>query len=256
MITEIQFEQGPVKIDLSKPLNISIPLRAGPKNVNAWYVEPVRIAAVRTENFIGSVSEGGSVNFRDIAFNPHGNGTHTECVGHIAEEVFNVNDCFDRYFFKALLVSIAPQKNGRTSEWETAEDLVITKEQIKRSIGEQKPEAVIIRTTPNDPTKRDQQYSNSNPPYVQANVMAWLRDIGVQHFLIDLPSVDRELDGGKMLAHRAWWNFPKAPRMKSTITELIFVPNEIPDGQCIIEMQMASFVNDASPSKPVLYQLL
>ena len=72
-------------------MDISIPLRAGAENVNAWYVDPVSIEPVRTEHFTGSVAEGGSVNFRNIRFNPHGNGTHTECVGHISTEVESIN---------------------------------------------------------------------------------------------------------------------------------------------------------------------
>lgn len=253
MIAELHFEDGPIKIDLSRPIDISIPLRAGPENVNAWYVDPVRMEPVRTERFTGSVAEGGVVNFRDIAFNPHGNGTHTECVGHIAKEVYSVNDALDRFFFKARVLSVAPQPNGSVGEFVAADDLVITLAQLQKALGEHRPEALIVRTLPNPAEKIQHQYSNSNPPYVQAEAMAWLREIGVQHFLIDLPSVDREVDGGRMLAHRAWWNFPEAPRMQSTITELVYVPNEVSDGAYMLNLQLASFVNDASPSKPVLY---
>jgi hypothetical protein len=44
-------------------------------------------------------------------------------------------------------------------------------------------------------------------------------------------------------------------RMDCTITELIFVENEVRDGSYLLNLQMASFVNDASPSKPVLYKI-
>ena len=85
-------------------------------------------------------------------------------------------------------------------------DLVITLTQLRKALGDMRPEALIIRTLPNDIEKNDRQYSHSNPAYIKAEAMLWLRKQGVQHFLIDLPSVDRELDGGNMLAHRAWWN--------------------------------------------------
>jgi hypothetical protein len=49
-------------------------------------------------------------------------------------------------------------------------------------------------------------------------------ELGIKQLLIDLPSMDREDDGGKLLAHRAFWNYPSAPRINSTITELIYVP--------------------------------
>ena len=77
----------------------------------------------------------------------------------------------------------------------------------------------------------------------------------VKHLLIDLPSVDREKDGGKLLSHHAFWQVPENPRMEATISELIYVPDEIKDGQYLLELQFAPFDNDASPSRPVLYRL-
>ena len=44
------------KVDLSNPIDISIPLRGDDKGVNAWYVEPMKIEPVRTEQFLGSVA--------------------------------------------------------------------------------------------------------------------------------------------------------------------------------------------------------
>ena len=79
--------------------------------------------------------------------------------------------------------------------------------------------------------------------------------------MIDLPSVDREEDEGKLLAHKAFWNVKDVTnlnddaRLDCTITEMIFVPNEIQDGSYILNIQIASFENDASPSKPILYSL-
>ncbi len=38
-------------------------------------------------------------------------------------------------------------------------------------------------------------------------------------------------------------------------TELIFVRDEVEDGSYLLNLQIASFENDASPSKPVLYKI-
>lgn len=76
------------------------------------------------------------------------------------------------------------------------------------------------------------------------------------HLLIDLPSVDKEHDGGKLTAHKTFWNYPKAPRKEATITEMIFVPNAVKDGLYLLNLQVAPFENDASPSRPVIYPLL
>jgi hypothetical protein len=79
--------------------------------------------------------------------------------------------------------------------------------------------------------------------------------------LIDLPSVDREEDEGKLLAHKAFWNVKDVNNLNTdaclncTITEMIYVNNEVQDGSYILNLQIASFENDASPSKPVLYSL-
>ena len=84
----------------------------------------------------------------------------------------------------------------------------------------------------------------------------WLADCGVQHLLIDLPSIDREEDEGKLLAHHAFWNYPSQPRKEATISEMIYVDDSIPDGLYLLNLQVAAFRNDAAPSRPVLYQLM
>jgi len=45
-------------------------------------------------------------------------------------------------------------------------------------------------------------------------------------------------------------------RLNCTITEMIFVEETVSDGSYILNLQIASFENDASPSKPVLYAIL
>ena len=78
---------------------------------------------------------------------------------------------------------------------------------------------------------------------------------GVQHLLLDLPSVDREEDGGKLLSHRAFWQYPEATRAYATITEMVFVPNTVKDGLYLLNLQTTSLDLDASPSKPVVFAL-
>jgi hypothetical protein len=77
----------------------------------------------------------------------------------------------------------------------------------------------------------------------------------VEHLLIDMPSIDREMDEGKLLAHHAFWQYPENTQFHKTITEFIYVNNEIIDGTYLLNLQIASFENDASPSKPVLYKI-
>jgi len=241
------------EIDLSKPIDISIPITNSDKNPIAWYIEKPEIEPVRFGDWIGKVSDGSSTNFNNIFFNPHGHGTHTECLGHITREFYSINQCLKQFFFKAELISVEPENID--------DDFVITKKQIQKSLNGKFPSAIVIRTLPNLDEKKHRNYSKTNPPYLSEEAAIFIRESRIQHLLIDLPSVDREEDEGKLLAHKAFWNVKDIAnlnddsRLDSTITEMIFVPNEILDGSYLLNIQIASFENDASPSKPILYKI-
>ncbi|RXM49449.1 cyclase family protein [Flavobacterium sp. YO12] len=241
------------QIDLSKPIDISIPLTNTDENPIAWYIEKPVIEPVIFGDWIGKVSEGkSSTNFNNIFFNPHGHGTHTECLGHITNDFYSINQSLKQFFFFAKLITIEPDKIG--------DDYVITKEHISTSLNVT-IEALIIRTLPNQKEKKSRKYSNTNPPYLSEEAAVFIRESEIQHLLIDLPSVDKEHDEGKLLAHKAFWNVKDTvnlnsdARLNATITEMIYVPDEIEDGDYILNLQIASFENDASPSKPILYKI-
>jgi kynurenine formamidase len=247
MKAKIDYGAKTYTIDLSKPLDISIGLRGDSKNPGAWYLSAPQINPVKDGDFVGKVSEGASVNFNNISFNPHAHGTHTECVGHISREFFSINQTLKKFFFTAKLISLEPEKRG--------EDSIITEEQLRSKIAKNEAEALVVRTLPNNIEKRSRKYSNTNWPYLEEAAARYIRECGVQHLLIDLPSVDKERDGGKLLAHKAFWNYPKNTRTDATITEFIYVSNNITDGEYLLNLQIASFENDASPAKPVLYKI-
>ncbi len=248
MIATIQYNSHKYKIDFSKPLDISMPLKASKHNVNAWYLDEPKIEPVKVENWVASVKEGASVNFNNIKFNPHAHGTHTECVGHITKEFYSINKSLKQFFFLAEVITVAPEKLN--------DDFVISKKQLQFALGNKKRDALVIRTIPNTTEKISMQYSNTNPPYLLEVAANYLREKGVKHLLIDLPSVDREKDEGKLLAHNAFWNTSGKTRLDATITEFIFVPNKVKDGTYFLNLQIAPFENDASPSKPILYKLI
>jgi len=241
------------EIDLSQPIDISIPLTNTDANPIAWYIEKPQIEPVRFGNWIGKVSEGSSTNFNNIFFNPHGHGTHTECLGHITREFYSINQCLKQFFFISELISVEPEKNG--------EDFFITKAQVENKLNGKTPEALVIRTLPNEDSKKHKNYSKTNPPYLLEEAAIYIREIGIKHLLIDLPSVDREEDEGKLVAHKAFWNVKDVnnlnedARLDCTITEMIFVDDNVDDGSYVLNIQIAPFENDASPSKPVLYQI-
>jgi arylformamidase len=80
--------------------------------------------------------------------------------------------------------------------------------------------------------------------------------------VVDLPSIDRANDEGRLTGHRIFWGLPAGGRLASaatrsdaTITELAYIANEIPDGPYLLNLQVAPFVADAAPSRPILLPL-
>lgn len=253
MNAQFDFNGQSYYCDLTKPHDISIPLVAGDGRLAAWYVPPISIEPVAGEGFIGSVQAGGSVNFRTITFNPHGHGTHTECLGHITPTVHSINQALRHSFFPAALITVSPYRVDEPTEVSASGDFVIGPDAIP---DHNLPVALIIRTAPNTDHKTTRVYNDTNPPYLLPETASKLVSLGVEHLLIDLPSVDRERDGGLLRAHHLFFGVPEHPRGSATITELIFVPDELQDGLYLLNLQTAPFENDATPSRPVLFSAI
>ncbi|WP_179343463.1 cyclase family protein [Winogradskyella ursingii] len=248
MITTIQYNSRKLKIDLTKPLDISIPLRGNDTNVNAWYIDHPTIKPEVVDGDTISVTEGASVNFNTINFNPHAHGTHTETVGHLTEKSYPINKHLKQFFFLAEVISVAPEVYLK--------DKVISAKQLQFALGNKKRDALIIRTMPNTKAKKSRHYSHTNWTYFREDAIELLVRKGIKHLLVDTPSIDREEDGGELRAHRAFWNLNGNIREDATITEMIYVPNKVNDGTYFLNLQIAPFENDASPSKPILYKIL
>lgn len=241
-----EYRDNPYTADLAHPIDISIPVCDGAENPNCFWAPMPEFSPVVAGDFVGSTAQGGAVNFFNVRINPHGNGTHTECVGHIARERYVLRTCLREYHFLAKLISLYPRKTDDG-------DRVIFRDQLEELVEKNASNALVIRTLPNDSTKMRVNWSGSNPPYLHHEAIQFLVEMGIEHLLLDLPSVDREEDGGRLLGHRAFWQYPEAVRKHCTITEMVFVPQEIRDGLYLLNLQTTSFDLDASPSKPVLY---
>jgi arylformamidase len=243
-------------IDTDKPIDISIPMHDGPDAVLAWYGEPIKLEPVMTERFIGDVSKGGAVNFRNLFMNPHVNGTHTECLGHISKEFVSINKCLKTFHFEGALVSVNPQDENN-SDGKT--DRIITKEILEQSVSKltlsEDLNVLIVRTLPNTEDKLSFNYSNTNPTFFTKAAIEYVNELGIEHLMVDLPSIDREEDGGLLIGHHTFWNYPENPQFHKTITELIYVPESADDGRYLVNIQITALENDASPSKVTLYEI-
>jgi arylformamidase len=241
----ITYLGSPYEINLENPIDISIPVgrKDGP---NAFYLPKPEFSTVEDGGFVGDVNRGGSCNVENISFSPHGNGTHTECVGHINEEHILVNNLLKKHFFLARVVTIETSQEDSgyyISEENLAKAFPANTEQI---------EALIIRSKPNDATKTSAIYGGTNPAYISKEAMGYVNSLNIRHLLTDLPSVDKE-DDPTLAAHHLFFNTDNKADDPKTITEMIYVKNEIEDGLYWLALQIAGFESDASPSRPVLY---
>ncbi|TRX53652.1 cyclase family protein [Fulvivirga sp. M361] len=249
MEIQLTFNQELFKADLSQPIDISIPIHNGDQNPNCYFADDVHFEVIRSGDFVGAIAQGGVVNHKRVHIAPHGNGTHTECFGHIFDAPEGtINKSLRQFHFMTQLITIAPQKTSNG-------DFVIHVDDFL-SLWQKKTEAVIIRTLPNAEDKLAKNYSGTNPPYLDPEILQIISKNGVKHLLVDLPSIDKEVDGGALKAHRNFWGLPNLLHKASTITELIYVQNSVKDGYYLLNLQIASFEIDVSPSKPVLFNLV
>ena len=251
----IQFNEKNYAVDLTKPLDISIPIHFEGDQLSAFGAPPAEKHAYQAGDFIGDVTQGGSCNCESYTIIPHCNGTHTESIGHIAKNCIYIHDILEDSLLAATLITIMPEEmeNG---------DKVITGENLKNSLAPHHArflQALAIRTLPNAPDKVTQNYGVAMPPYFTSDAMEYIATLGVKHLLVDMPSVDRLDDGGKLANHRIFWNVAAGDNnlqpSSKTITELIYAPDMVKDGVYLLNLQVAAFKADAAPSRPVLYEV-
>lgn len=269
MIFSVEINKRVYKIDLSNPLDVSISLNFGGAQPNAFDVESATSKPCETENFIGDVRRGGSCNFEQVKFTPHCNGTHTESIGHITRRRISVHESLKEAFIPATLISVEPENALESGEnypvnLET-EDYLITKKSLARVLenaDENFLHGLIVRTLPNDDGKLTRRYMENPPPFFSTEAMQFIVEKKVKHLLVDLPSIDRTFDEGKLSNHRAFWNVEEksfelneSSLIHNTITEMIYVSDEIENGAYFLNLQIAPFASDAAPSRPILFKI-
>src|SRR4030095_309303 len=257
------------QIDTSQPIDVSIPLVFNGEQPNSYNAEKASSKACEIGDFIGDTRRGGSCNFEEHQLIPHCNGTHTECVGHISLERLSINDVLKDTFYPAMLITAEPVNPNETNDtYDPAlalDDRLITAKSLQEKLSKFEPEfakALVIRTLPNDDSKKTRNYMENQPPFFSIDAMNFISELGINHLLVDIPSVDRTFDDGKLTTHHIFWNVPQGSHkvdLKNhslkTITEMIYVPNEIKDGEYMLNLQIAPFMSDASPSRVFLYEL-
>lgn len=270
MIIKFEINNSEYRINTREGIDISIPLIFNGEQPNIYDVNKASSKAFESKEFIGDTRLGGSCNFEEYKLIPHCNGTHTECVGHISDERIYINESLKEQLIPSILITLSPVNANETgdnySPHKVKVDRLITKRSIEHALGSYNPdfiESLIIRTTPNDDSKKSRRYSKNPPPYFSIDAMKLVKELNVKHLLVDIPSVDRARDEGRMTVHHMFWNVSqgshevdKENHSLNTITEMIYVPDSVADGNYLLNLQIAPFTADASPSRPIIYKLL
>ena len=239
---------------------------AGPQP-NYFGVAPADARPLAAGTFVGDVAAGGSCNANVLTLTPHCHGTHTEGIGHVTAPPPDVLDRIPRRPLAALVVSVPERRAADVDESlppsATGTDRVLAAHDLAPALAAAAGiEALVIRTLPNPPEKAYAQYTDSaHYPYLTMDGVAAIVDAGVEHLLIDTPSLDRLDDGGALAVHRAFWGLApgeldaaRARRPDATVTEMIYVPETIEDGRYRLLIQPAPFAGDATPSNPLLFR--
>ena len=258
------------RADPSAPVDLAVTLQFGGPQPRFFATEAARAEPLRAGPFTGSVASGASCNCGVYTLAPHCHGTHTECVGHVTDNAAALAGLTPVPPALALLVSVQPEPLGTTSPEpggaHVPSDPVITRALLAQAATRwlQAPwTALVVRTLPNDPAKRERQYAGDCPaPYFTPDAMRWVVERGVTSLVVDLPSLDRADDGGALAAHRVYWGLPagsvdaaRARRGRALVTELAYVPDSAADGLYLLDLHVPAFAADAAPSRPVLYPL-
>jgi kynurenine formamidase len=247
-----------LQFDTEQGIDLSIPLDFSASQPRHFGVSPATAAPLRLGNFVGDVAAGGGCNCSEIRIVPHCNGTHTESVRHVTT---------DGPYVTATVITVAPVAASDTGDSYVlslaSSELVITADRLQQtlsSVPHPLLRGLIVRTLPNSPEKRWRDSAKDPPPFFSREAMTWLSSLPVAHLVVDIPSVDREEDGGRLANHRIFWNLPTSgfttdpqTRRERTITEMAFIPSSLPDGPYLLGLQVAPFLSDAAPSRPVVY---
>lgn len=256
--------------DATRALDLSIPLDFTGLQPSFFGARRAAASTLEAGSFIGDVRRGGSCNCSSYSLTPHCNGTHTECVGHVTDQRISVRDVAIDHLSLALLVTVTPESSEATHETSIPRaqrgDRLITRQALAAVSGANVAgySALVIRTSPNERDKLSRNYDAGDvPAYFSAEAMQWIVAQGVRHLVVDLPSIDRAADEGRLTAHRLFWGLPAgstdagtATRAGATLTEFAYIDNTIGDGMYLLNLQVAPFSTDAAPSRPILYPVV
>ena len=269
----IQLVPDGLIFDGRRPISLCLPTCFwGPSAANAFHLPEPAIEPVRSGSFVGDTVEGGSVNCFTLRLTPHGNGTHTECLGHIVDDRLSVLMMHDGRLLRVVSLTVEAVRRADTDEsyggHQSPEDWLVTRASLQTAwssmnLGTKRPlDALLIRVLWADSEPADTKFSGNNTPYFSTQAMDFLGEMLPEegHLLTTLPSIDRENCGGNTPNHRIFWGLAAQARAaqqarygRRLITEMVNGAVPVHDGEYVLDLQIAPFDTDAAPSRPLLY---
>ncbi len=270
MLGTFEINGRTIQVDFSLGESLAIPLDPHGRQPSFYAGEPASADPLRSGSYVGSVNDGGSCNAEMIRHAPHCHGTHTECIGHILPSADAVQDRIDNQPGLCRIISVQGTDPAQSNEQYTpgleCGDRLISSEEIRRLLGPGDIDdyhALIIRSLPNDDDKTRRDYSEQpGYPVLSRQAAQWLAASKLVHLLVDMPSLDKADDGGRLANHRSWWGMDGDDSVdplfaaRRSVTEMIFVPDHIDDGEYWLQLQLSPLLSDACSSRPVIYPLV
>ena len=233
-------------IDLRSGIDIAIPLMFDGAQPVYFGAERAASSVYRAGGFVGSTRLGASCNVSTLSLTPHCNGTHTECAGHITTEAIYISQVPVVQYSRALLLTVDGTEPIRSSTLTSALD------------SEELINTLVLRTSPNRENKIVRNYDRTPATWLTPDAIHTIVDRGVDHLVVDLPSID-PADSSDLPAHHAFWGVhlgvvgDDGARAR-TITELVYVPDSVEDGIYAFCNSWPLMETDAAPSRPILYR--
>jgi len=248
-------------------------LENAPKQPNHFGAAVAASRPMQAGGFIGDTRQGGSCNVNELTINPHCNGTHTETIAHICdfdgEMSLKIDSISPPPLMPCVLITVIPETvaGSNTDDYTPAlkqGDQIVSRgalETVLSAFDNEQLECLVVRTLPNDKSKCSQVYDGDHqPPFFSRDAIMYLNERGIQHLVLDIPSLDRLHDDGLLTCHHLFWQVVEGAHQASpnsllhkTITEMAYIDDEIEDGFYFINLQTPAFINDAAPSRPMLY---
>ncbi len=228
---------------LARPLQFEGPQFEGPQ-LRCFGAPAASSVPLVHGTFGGRVEQGAPCNCSVITLTPHGNGTHTECAGHLTLEPLDAYRVIPQRLLVAVVLSVQPERAAACADSTLPEprpdDPLITRAALQRAWPAPLDErlaarAAVIRTLPNPPDKFASPAPVPPPvpaptappiapptapptappvapstaaPFLSLPAASWLVERGIAHLVLDVPSADRMEDGGVLSAHRVFFGLP------------------------------------------------